>query len=189
MILNYLNLRETFLFFSKSRGFSKWRVNVPAIVNDHCILMYPKAVQLWRHACLLALSEAVPVATADPGELCVLPSRLSAQPGGVQPVFRRVQLWGTSVSPVSSQLRSPGSASGPISGPRPPAPQPGLGPGRLLWKGRGFAQAALPAQRPHQVECGGSLWLHQITARSDQDTRCYIGWSVTHCTHTHGSLR
>lgn len=137
-------------------------------------------VQLWGDVCLLALSEAGPVATADPGKLCVLTSCLTAQPGGVEPVFRHVQLWGTTLSFVGSQLRSPGSTSRATSGPRPPAFEPGLRPGRLLWKRRSAAQATLVAQWPHQVECGGSLWLHQITARSDEDTHYYIWQTVMH---------
>lgn len=100
--------------------------------------------------------------TAEPGWLSILPTRLSAQSGGVQPVFRHVQLRRAAVSFVSCQLRTPCTRSSLRSGPCPSAKQ-GLGPGGRLCP---VALWTLSTQRPHQVERGGSLRVHPLAARS-----------------------
>ena len=102
-------------------------------------------------------SETVPVTAADPGRFRFLAASLAAQSGGVQPVFGHVQLRGAAVPAVGSQLWTPGSRSGPGSGPRPPASEQGLGPGGLSWERRTRTLSALLTQRPRQVERGGSL--------------------------------
>lgn len=126
---------------------------------------------------ICALSEAVPLAAADSGRLSILAPCLATQPGGVKPLFGHVQLRGAAISHVGSQFRAPGPRSGPGSGPCPPAPEQGLGPGGLLGKRHSFSQPALLTQRPHQVECGRGLRVYQIAARSDEQTHQNIAFA------------
>lgn len=114
-------------------------------------------------------AETVSLTTAASGWFCILTTSLAAQPGGVQPVFRHVQLRGATVPPVSSQLRTPASSSSSSTSSHPPAAEQGVRPGGLCREGRSVALSALLTQRPHQVERGGSLWVHPLTARSVQE--------------------
>lgn len=103
--------------------------------------------------------------TTEPGWFSVLSTRLSAQSGRVQSMFRHVQLRRAAVSFVSSQLRPPRPRSSLCSGLCPSAKQ-GLGPGWRLWKRCPVALWTLSTQRPHQVERGRGLRVHPLAARS-----------------------
>lgn len=119
----------------------------------------------WCHSCLYCLAEAGLVTTANSGRFCILTTSLPAQSGGIQPMFRHVKLRGATVSHVSSQLWTFGSCPGSSPGPCPPSAEQGLGPGGLRWERWSTALSALRTQRPHQMECGGGLWVHSFTTR------------------------
>lgn len=120
----------------------------------------------WRRASPLSLAEAVSLTAAASGWFCILTTTITAKSGGVQSMLRHVQLRGAAISPVSSQLRTRGSRPSPSPGVRSSAAEPGLRPGGLRWKRCAFALSTLHTQRPCQVECGRSLWVYSVTARS-----------------------
>lgn len=86
--------------------------------------------------------------------LSALPTSQTAVSWRIQPVFRHVKLWRTSISRVRGQLWSSEAAKGKGS--------------RSWWEppqGTAPPHAALHAKWPRQMECGGRLWVYLLTTR------------------------